>query len=192
MSVVLTDIQTANDETLVALARDNNEEAFAALVARCSGMLKTLSAACCHGILDTDDLTQEGLFGLLSAVQTYRPSETVTFRTYAYTCMRNRMVSALRRRNGVESESVLQEDEPSIVSSGYDPASVLVRQEEVRQLQERLKRDLTSLEYRVLMAHLSGYSYREIAEKMDLSDKSVDNALQRSRRKLTQSLRELW
>ncbi len=192
MKALLTDVRTADDESLVALARENNEEAFAVLVTRCSGMLKTLSAQLCRGILDPEDLAQEGLLGLLSAVQTYRPSETVTFRTYAYTCMRNRMVSALRRRSGVEAESTIEEDEPSIASAGYDPASVLVRQEEVQQLQTRLQRDLTSLEYRVLMAHLSGYSYREIAERLELTEKSVDNALQRLRRKLTRSLREVW
>ena len=147
-------------------------------------MLRSLSSKyCCDGF-DADDLAQEGLLGLLAAVQTYRRSETALFSTYAYACMRNRMVSALRRRHGEQAALLVEEDEPSVISDGDDPAVMLVRQEEVRQLQKRLQQDLTALEYRVLMAHLGGFAYREIAQRLAVSEKAVDNALQRVRRKL--------
>ncbi len=188
MNALVTGLNDLSDEELAVLARENNEEAFTRLVSRCSGMLKALSAKYCLGSLESEDLVQEGLLGLLSAVQTYRSSVDVAFRTYAYTCARNRMVSALRRRNGVEARSLDEEDEPSVSSGGDDPASLLVRQEELQQLRERLRVGLSPLEYRVLMALLSGYSYREIAKRLRITEKAVDNARQRLRRKLDSSL----
>lgn len=188
MNALVTGLNNSSDEELVVLARDKNDEAFTHLVSRCLGMLKALSAKYSNSLLEPEDLLQEGLLGLLSAVQTYQLSAEVAFRTYAYTCARNRMVSALRRRNGVEAEPLDSEDEPYVSSDGDDPAYLLVRQEELLQLRERLRAGLSPLEYHVLMAHLSGYSYREIAKRLDISEKSVDNARQRLRRKLSLTL----
>ncbi len=188
MNAVANDLHSLNDEALVALSREGNDDAFACLVSRCTAMLRGLSVQYCRGLLESEDLVQEGLLGLLSAVQTYTLSKSVTFRTYAYACMRNRMISALRRQ-GVESESVNSEDELlDIPAENADPVSVVMRQEEILQLQKRLHERLTNLEYRVLMAHLNGYSYREIASRLKISEKAVDNALQRIRRKLTAQL----
>ncbi len=187
MTAFLTGLSELRDEELAVLAHDKNEEAFTLLVSRCSGMLKALSDKYCTGAWDPEDLQQEGLLGLLSAVQTYRPETDVTFRTYAYACAHNRMISALRRK-GIESELLDTEDEPVSDFGDDDPASLLVRQEELLQLRERLRAGLSALEYRVLMAHLSGYSYREIAQQLGITEKAVDNARQRLRRKLSLSL----
>ena len=176
-----------SDEELAVIAHGKNEEAFALLVSRCSGMLKALSSKYCTGSWDPEDWVQEGLLGLLSAVQTYRPETDVAFRTYAYACAHNRMISALRRRNGIEAESLNEEDEPVFDSDNEDPASLLVRHEELLHLRERLRAGLSALEYRVLMAHLGGYSYREIAQQLGITEKAVDNARQRLRRKLAPS-----
>lgn len=187
MNALITGLNNLSDEELVVLARDKNDEAFTHLVSRCSGMLKALSTKYCPEFLEPEDLVQEGLLGLLSAVQTYRPETDTAFRTYAYTCARNRMVSSLRSRNGVMAESLDEEDEPLILSSHNDPASLLLRQEELQLLRERLRAGLSDLEYRVLMAHLGGYSYHEIAKRLGITEKAVDNARQRLRRKLTPS-----
>ena len=184
MNALVTSLNNLNDEPLVVLARENNEEAFTRLVSRCSGMLKSLSAKYCRDLSESEDLVQEGLLGLLSAVQTYRSSSEVAFRTYAYACARNRMVSALRRRSGEQVQSLEEEDELPDLIGGTDPASLVVRQEEAEQLNKRLRDGLSSLEYRVLMARLSGYSYREIANCLNITEKAVDNAHQRLRRKL--------
>ncbi len=187
MSAVGICLSGLSDEQLAVLAREKNEEAFAMLVTRFSGMLKALSSQYCRGLFDCDDLAQEGLLGLLSAAQTYQASENVTFRTYAYACARNRMVSALRRRKGVELTPLDEEDELSWGNENEDPQILLVRRDEVLQLQRRLQNILTKLEYHVLMAQLCGYSYREIAKQLNVTEKSVDNALFRLRRKLATS-----
>ncbi len=188
MNALVTSLNDLNDEQLVVLAREKNEEAFTRLVSRFSGMLKSLSAKYSRDASESEDLVQEGLLGLLCAVQTYRSSKEVTFKTYAYACARNRMVSVLRRRNGAQMQSLDEEDELPELIGDADPASLLVRQEEIEHLNSRLRDTLSSLEYRVLMARLSGYSYREIADRLSISEKAVDNAQQRLRRKLAAAL----
>ena len=184
MNALVTDINDLSDEQLVVLAREKNEEAFTQLVSRCTGMLKALSAKFYPDSPEAEDLLQEGLLGLHAAVQTYRPSAAVAFRTYAYTCARNRMISALRHRNDVSTAPLDDGEEPSVTLLDDDPAVMLVRQEELQQLFERLKQKLSPLEYRVLVDLLGGYSYREVAKRLNVSEKAVDNARQRLRRKL--------
>ncbi len=173
------------DEQLVLLAQENNEEAFVLLVTRCMPMLQRLSLNYRSAQLESDDLVQEGLLALLSAVRTYRTEQGTSFRTYAYTCVRNRMISALRH-GGVDTEPLSDSDEPydPVESKRQDPAMVVLRHEERQQLRSRLRDLLTPVEYQVLMLYLGGYSYREIARRRSLTTKAVDNALQRLRRKL--------
>lgn len=172
-----------SDDRLVTLARAGNDEAFALLVSRFSGMLHRLSVKL-GGSSEEEDLAQEGLLGLLSAVQTYRSGGSASFGTYAYTCMRNRMLSAVRSVQGEPPVHSL-EDEPAVPqTAGEDPAALLVRLEELGSLRAHLRSVLTELEYQVLMRYLGSYSYEEIAADLSIGRKSVDNALTRLRRKL--------
>lgn len=183
-----------SDEQLVSLAATENEEAFACLVSRYSAMLHRLSAQYSGtSPLDTEDLAQEGLLGLLSAVRSYRPDGEAAFGTFACTCMRNRMLSAVRRAQGTPLP-LAEPDEPAAadVASVDDPAALLVRQEELESLRAHLRSVLTELEYRVLMRYLGAYSYEEIAASLAISRKAVDNALQRLRRKLAISFLSSW
>lgn len=175
-----------SDGSLAALACAGDEEAFARLVSRFSGMLHRLSVKYGNAsALEAEDLAQEGLLGLLSAVRTYRAGGTAAFGTYACACMRNRMVSAVRRASGVTCLPLCEEDEPSLpTETGDDPAALLVQREELEALHTHLRSVLTVLEYEVLMRYLGAYSYEEIAADLSVSRKAVDNALQRLRRKL--------
>lgn len=175
-----------SDGSLAALARAGDEEAFAGLVSRFSGMLHRLSVKYGNAsTLEAEDLVQEGLLGLLSAVRTYRAGGAATFSTYACVCMRNRMVSALRRAPNALCLPLCEEDEPSFpTETEGDPATLLVQQEELEALHTHLRVVLTALEYQVLMRYLGAYSYAEIATDLSISRKAVDNALQRLRRKL--------
>lgn len=181
----------AGEEALVALACQNDEEAFVRLASRYTALLQTLANKYTKSVSETDDLVQEGMLGLLSAVQRYRPAKGVPFRSFALVCIRNRMLSALRQRRGVEAVSIDDEDKPAPLTGGEDPESVVLQQEKQEQLQELLRSTLSALEYNVLMAFLNGYSYREIARYLSVDDKAVDNALQRLRRKLL-PLCEQW
>lgn len=173
-----------SDEQLAALARDGNDEAFALLVSRFSGVLHRLSAKF-GGVSDADDLSQEGLLGLLSAAKTYREGGAASFGTYAYTCMRNRMLSAVRTAQNEFSLVSTEEEETALPQpTGGDPAALVVRLEELETLRAHLRAVLTEREYQVLTRYLRAYSYDEIAADLSIGRKSVDNALTRLRRKL--------
>ena len=178
-------MESLNDEQLAQLAQENDEDAFVHLVSRCLPMLERLSRKYCSRFVESEDLVQEGLVALLSSVRTYRVSEGVAFRTYAYACARNRMISALRRENGGMC-MVPDGDEPYDLAgnSDGDPAVLLQRREELTALYGRMRSVLTPVEYQVLMLYLASYSYREIARQLNTETKAVDNALQRLRRKL--------
>ncbi len=181
------DYRDFSDESLVELARSENEEAFARLISRYSAMLHRLAAQYSEtSALDTEDLAQEGLLGLLSAVRTYRP-DGAAFGTFACACMRNRMLTALRRAQGIPPVLEDTEEPAAETPSADDPAALLVRREELEALREHLRSALTELEYQVLTRYLAAYSYEEIARSLSVSRKAVDNALQRLRRKLAVS-----
>lgn len=169
------------EDELIAAARAGNEDAFAHLVSRYAGTLHRLSARLATAA-ERDDMAQEGLLGLLAAVQTYRGG-TAAFSTYAHACMRNRMVSAARRAHALSATA----DAPSSVATADTPEHLLERREDLRALRASLRRQLSAREYQVLTLYLRSYSYEEIAAALGVGRKAVDNALQRARRKLAGS-----
>lgn len=170
------------EDELIAAARAGNEAAFARLVSRYAGTLHRLSSRLASAA-ERDDIAQEGLLGLLSAVQTYRGG-AAAFGTYAHACMRNRMVSAVRRARAFPPEF----GTPSpAAATAETPEQLLERREELRALRACLRRLLSAREYQVLTLYLSSYSYEEIAATLGVGRKAVDNALQRARRKLAVS-----
>lgn len=178
------------DEQLVALAREENEEAFVSLVTRYMPLLQYLAGKYRSDRLEREDLVQEGLVALFSAVRTYSADAQATFRTYAYTCARNKMVSTIRAVETLsftdyDSWQMVVGDGPDAnVQKSFDPADRLLRREELENLRLRIRDLLTPVEYQVLMLYVAAYSYKEIADRLRISTKAVDNALQRLRRKL--------
>lgn len=178
------------DQVLVVSAAGGNAEAFAVLTERMMPFIhKTAARYAFTSHVDREDLVQEGLLGLLAAVHGYRP-ESGEFGSYAATCISNRIVSAVRRF-GTDAIPVSEQEWLSVDSVGQaDPEQLFLEREAAGRLYDRLKRTLTPLEYRVLMGQLSGCSYREIADHNSVSEKAVDNALQRVRRKLSSDFRQ--
>ncbi len=179
------------DEELAQMAREGCEDAFSLLVRRLTPMVKRQSLSFQSSLLEKEDLAQEGLMGLFSAVRTYHPGEA-SFRTYACVCIRNCILSAVKRSNAARcipvSELVSMEDseETPLISAGggEDPAQLVDQKEDTFLLHGRLRELLSEKEYQVLMLYLQAYSYEEIAQLTKISAKSVDNALQRVRRKM--------
>ena len=184
------DLEKLSDEELVWLAGKGGEDAFTQLVHRHTPMVQRLAARYRGPWLDAEDLAQEGLLGLFAAVRSYRPDKGASFATYAAVCVRHRMLSAAQRAGSLrnippaELESWNGGELAELASGQADPEQMVLEREEAARLRQRLKQQLTDLEYRVLMYHLSAYSYEEIAGKLHIGIKSVDNAIQRVRRKL--------
>ena len=142
--------------------------------------------------LDSDDFIQEGLIGLHYAILNYRPDGAASFSTYAITCIDNRLNSALRsaarKKNlplsGYKSLSESEEFDDFSANS-ESPEDMAIIKEEFRLLIDKIEKSLSRFEKDVLNLYLEGYSYLSIAELLRTTPKSVDNALQRARRKLT-------
>lgn len=180
------------DEQLAVLAHEGCDDAFSLLVQRYTGIIRKHVAMYRSVRLETEDLEQEGLVGLLSAVRTYQESGGASFRTYASVCIRRRMLTAVRRNAAAHhippSELVSidgEEARDGESSAPTDPAVLLQQREDSDQFHSRLRKNLTDREYQVLMLYLGAYSYEEIAQLLHTGVKAVDNALQRVRRKLT-------
>lgn len=186
------DISDVPDAELVALAQTGDDRAFALLVARCEPMLRAQVARFRLPHADAEDVAQEGLLGLLSAVRTFRPDGGASFRTYAAVCVRNRLLSALRRTAGQADESLdATEDDgvqPLHAPAVVDPESLVLERESAERLLSHLRDHLTPREYTVLLRYMDGYSYAEIAAELHMSAKAVDNALWRARRKVRELL----
>lgn len=137
--------------------------------------------------LDRDDVVQEGLIGLFGAIRGYEPDKGAEFTTYAYSCINNSIVSALRaagRKKHSMLNSALPIEAADGVSGGETPEQTTISNESLRDLREKIQTLLSPLERKVLTLRLSGKSYVEIADRLSRTQKSVDNAVQRIRRKL--------
>ncbi len=182
--------ETANsstDEQLVLAAQTGSDEALAELIIRFEPMVQMQASKFCRFDLAQEDLAQEGLLAILSAVNGFDMKKEVPFSAFAAVCVRNRMISTLRKHASEDQVSLDEwENDASLSVDGQvDPASMLIQRYEDERLMQHLKTILTELEYQVLVYRLASYSYAEIAETFSISDKAVDNAMQRVRRKLT-------
>lgn len=175
-----------NELLPIRQAACGDEEAYAAVAHRMAPIIRSTVQSFESLGLDADDLEQEASLGLLAAVRTFRPDGGAAFTTYATTCIRNRLTSVARRHGArIRTEQPLEEDSDLPADKDSDPARRMLEQEALSRLQEQLRQRLTDLEYRVLLARLSDLSYEEIAARLGVNKKTVDNAVQRLRRKMT-------
>lgn len=186
-----------SDNELIRLSNTNDQEAFACLLGRYGSMMHTKAVAksrLCG--CDVDDLSQEAAIGLFSAVRNYDESKGVEFRTYAEVCVENVLISAVRayvsHRNqplNDYKEFVDSEISGSVVSCGLteatgNPEGHIFENESFGRLTEAISSELTDLEKAVVGMRIRGFSYKKTAEKLGISVKSVDNAIQRVRQKM--------
>ena len=145
---------------------------------------------------DSEDLIQEGMLGLLYAIRAYDPGRGVSFRTYAETCVRNRIRAAVRAadrqkhsplNDGIPLDDELLSDEahsPDALPCCRSPEEQVLARESEREFISAYSRVLSRFELQVLELWLQGLSYREMAAALQRDGKAVDNAVQRIRRKL--------
>jgi RNA polymerase sporulation-specific sigma factor len=176
-----------SDETLCSLVASGDRIAEEVLVMRYNRLVRICSRPFFLAGGDSEDLIQEAMFGLLKAIREFDPSRDVSFRTFAEVCIRNRIRSvvtaALRGKHTPLNNSVPMEALLDIVSSPED--SLIGREERAERLRQVTDR-LSPFEQEVLFLYLDGYSYDEIGRQLGRPAKSVDNAVQRIRRKVAQ------
>ena len=183
------------DEELWTEAHRGDLEAEEQLVERYSQTVRMRARPYFLAGGDSEDLIQEGMFGLLSAVRHFDPARDVSFKTYAERCIDLRLITAIRTASRFKhrplNDSVSLDspefDERQILSRGLlrDPEELVITRELTDELQSALIKKLSRLEKAVLDLYLEGLSYTDIAERTGRSVKSVDNAVQRIRHKLS-------
>ena len=151
---------------------------------------------------DSEDLIQEGMMGLLSAVREYDPEMGASFKTYAEICVKRRLLCAVRNasrlkhtflNDGVSLEEILSDESQSHTAYSVEtfsrtPEELVLARESKNDFLSTYSRLLSRFEVRVLDLYLDGLNYNEIAEACGKSPKSVDNAVQRIRQKLARHL----
>ena len=192
------------DEELVALAKQFDSAASDELYHRYKNIVRGKARPYFLAGADRDDLIQEGMIGLFKAIRDYNFEKNDSFRPFAEICIVRQILTAIKQAtrfkhlplNKYESlySTVYDEDSEKqlmdviSISSALDPEELYIKQELNRSVEEAVNSSLTPLERAVLECFLDGLSYSEIASELDHSVKSVDNALQRIRKKLEKIL----
>lgn len=190
-----------SDESLCAQAAAGDRRAEETLVVRYNRLVRMCARPYFLAGGDSEDLIQEGMVGLLGAIREYDPNKAASFRTYAEVCVKNRLFSAVKAaardkhtplNNSVSFENPLFSGTGERFACGTpdrqaeDPEEIILSREAFRERMKALHGQLSGFEASVLRLYLNGLSYSEIAAEVNKSPKSVDNAVQRIRRKLAQ------
>jgi RNA polymerase sporulation-specific sigma factor len=190
------------DGFLIALAKQGNPDAYDRLVRRYYGFVRLKASSYFLAGGDSDDLIQEGLVGLYKAIRDYRTDRESSFRNFAELCITRQIITAVKTatRNkhtplnqylsfSSSPSSAAGEGEPTLDEvipgpSVNDPVNQVISSEELQALVACLSTVLSELESRVLSLYLDGHSYEDVGKRLDCDTKTVDNALQRVKRKV--------
>lgn len=194
-------MEAQSDEVLIELYRKNQIEAIDVLVKRYKGFVRKKIRSNFFVGADKEDLIQEGMIGLFKAINDYNPEMKASFRSFATLCITRQISTAFRTATrqkhmplntsislnlpviGQEDDmltlmDVLKDDEHS------NPEAMMINKESLERLKKDMKEALSAFEWQVLVLHARGRTYHEIAEMMNKAPKSIDNALQRIKKKL--------
>jgi RNA polymerase sporulation-specific sigma factor len=181
--------ENLTEEELAVLAANGDDESMARLIAAVMPIAKAKASKYSGPRIPDEDLTQEGMLGFLDAVKSFNAKKGVPFKAYAETCINNRILSALRFHNN--KNNLALSNAVSIDESGYDPislstdpANIFSGKENSEVILSIIENELSEFEKQVIKRHLAGESYSQIASALNRSEKSVDNALQRIRKKI--------
>lgn len=198
--------ETLSDPQLVVAAREGNDAALEHLLHKYKNFVKIKARAYFLIGADWDDLVQEGMIGLYKAIRDYRDDRQASFRAFAELCITRQIITAIKtatRQKHIPLNSYVSlnrpvyfEDESDRLLADLlcgeeitDPIDLIISGEEMQSMRSSFSRILSELEAKVLKLYIDGRSYQEIADDLDRHVKSIDNALQRIKRKIESHLR---
>lgn len=200
----LNGLQLLVDEDVVEFAREGDDEALEFLINKYKNFVRAKARSYFLIGADREDIIQEGMIGLYKAIRDFRADKLSSFRAFAELCITRQIITAIKtatRQKHIPLNSYISLNKPiydedsdrtllDIISSSKiaDPEELIVSKEEFDNIEEKMGEILSSLEWKVLMSYLEGKSYQEIAEDLQRHVKSIDNALQRVKRKLERYL----
>ena len=192
------------DEEIAALAQASDGEALEYLLNKYKNFVRSRARSYFLIGADHEDIVQEGMIGLYKAIRDYREDKLKSFRAFAELCITRQIITAIKtatRQKHIplnnyvslnrpiydeESDRTLMDVLSEVQMAG--PEELLISQEDYSSVENRISEVLSDLEMEVLNAYLEGKSYQEIAQDLGRHVKSIDNALQRVKRKLEKSL----
>lgn len=190
-----------SDEQLVKLAQKNDTEALELLITRYKKAVTKIARSYFLVGGDMDDLLQEGMIGVFKAIGSFKHGGE--FKHYAYRCIKNNILTTIKVANRVKNKPLVNyvslsfDDENDVdknqfLDSGIrNPEETFINNESEIELKNKIFKSLSILENSILKLYLDGYSYNEISVKLDKNVKTIDNAIQRIRKKLNTSLNEV-
>ena len=184
--------ETCSDEELIQRLRQGENtimdyilEKYKPLVRKCANVMYLIGG-------ETEDLIQEGMIGLFKAIRDYRDDRDNSFSSFAYICVNRQLYTAIEASNRKKNQplnsyvSLSEQSTKNCLGVTSSPEQLVIEQEVWENLWKELDECLSEMEKQVLSYYLKGSSYLQIAEKMEKSPKSIDNALWRIRQKIRQ------
>ena len=194
------------DEEVILDAREGNEIALEYLINKYKGFVRAKARTYFLIGADREDIIQEGMIGLYKAIRDFKGDKLSSFRAFAELCITRQIITAIKtatRQKHIPLNSYVSLNKPifdeesdrtlmDVISeeSISDPEILMINREEFLGIESKMGEILSSLEWEVLTLYLEGKSYQEIAEELKRHVKSIDNALQRVKRKLEKYLEE--
>ncbi|NLW00601.1 MAG: RNA polymerase sporulation sigma factor SigH [Clostridiales bacterium] len=192
------------DEDIVDYARKGDAEALEYLIYKYKNFVKAKARSYFLIGADREDIIQEGMIGLYKAIRDYRHEKLSSFRAFAELCITRQIITAIKtatRQKHIPLNSYISLNKPiydeesdrtlmDVISGAKisDPEELIISREEYVDIESKISELLSDLEQEVLNSYLQGKSYQEIAMDLDRHVKSIDNALQRVKRKLERYL----
>ncbi len=200
----MVDLEHLTDEEIVELAKRGNVSALEYLINKYKNFVRAKARTYFLIGADREDIIQEGMIGLYKAIRDYRYDRQASFRAFAEICVTRQIITAIKtatRQKHIPLNSYVSLNKPvfdeesertlgEVVTTEKDgnPEELFINQENLMDIESTMRKILSPLEQEVVDLYLEGKSYQEIAEQLDRHVKSVDNALQRVKRKLEQYL----
>ncbi len=192
------------DEELVGLVHGGNTEALDFLITKFRPFVRMKARSYFLIGADKEDIIQEGMIGLYKAIRDFKSDKLSSFRAFAELCIVRQIITAIKtatRQKHIPLNSYVSLDKPIydeesdrtlmdvLTGNGVDdPEELMIHNEEFRYMEGKMDEVLSELEREVLTLYLDGQSYQEISDKLERHVKSIDNALQRVKRKLERHL----
>lgn len=198
------DLDLVADEDIVEAVREGDSNALEFLINKYKNFVRAKARSYFLIGADREDIVQEGMIGLYKAIRDFRGDKLASFKAFAELCITRQIITAIKtatRQKHIPLNSYVSLDKPiydedsdrtllDVIcgSRVSDPEELMINKEEFNGLEDKMGEILSELERKVLMHYLDGRSYQEIAVDLDRHVKSIDNALQRVKRKLERYL----
>lgn len=195
-----------SDEQLAMESQRGNAAATDFLIEKYKGFVKSRARTYFLIGADREDIIQEGMIGLYKAIRDFDDEKPASFRAFAELCITRQMITAVKtatRQKHIPLNSYIslnkpvydEENERTLLDTitenrHFDPEEIMITKEHFVLLEEKMSKVLSRLEWNVMSLYLDGQSYVEIARRLGKSEKSIDNALQRVKRKVEKFLQE--